>query len=319
MPAQHFNYSDINALESIKLDAEKGLQAAAQQFESLFMDIVLKSMRSANKVFSEGNYLSSSETELHQEMLDHQWAIHLAENGGIGLSGVIVDQLRGRESAGESLRKPETNSQTQVSAASRPQTGPESDNRAPEAVHSKNPPFNVSSSGTKSPAFESAGDFLKQLLPVFEQTLKQTPFNPMVLAAQSALETGWGQKLIHQADGGNSHNLFGIKAGENWQGNSVAVKTVEYVLNKPVTQQDRFRAYDSFEESIQDYVSFLSDQPRYQKAVQAVENPLDYLEALQQAGYATDPGYAEKIHRILDDPSFTSQVKAVLELAGDVL
>ena len=306
-PVQHFNFSDINSLESLKLDPEKGLEAAAQQFESLFMDIVLKSMRSAGKVFSEGNYLSSSETELHQEMLDHQWAIHLAENGGIGLSDVIVDQLGGGK--GKAGASSEAIAQALASLAPDPSAGPTSGN-------SSGPELTLQASGTKQSVFKDPAAFVQGLLPVLQQTLQGTPFSPLVLAAQSALETGWGQKLIHGPDGRNSHNLFGIKAGADWQGPAVEVKTVEYVMQRPVTRTEKFRAYDSFKSAVEDYVAWVGEQPRYQQAREVSGNPGAYLNALEQAGYATDPNYAEKIGQILNSPMLRSLVNETLTETG---
>ncbi|MGI9324505.1 MAG: rod-binding protein [Pseudomonadales bacterium] len=88
-------YTDIRALSSKPVDKAQSLAEAAQQFESLFIDWVLKSMREANASLAEGSYLNSSEVEMHQEMLDHQMAIHLSSNGGLGLRALIMDQLSG--------------------------------------------------------------------------------------------------------------------------------------------------------------------------------------------------------------------------------
>ena len=100
-----FAYSDINRLGAIKAQGPAGIRAAAQQFESMFIDMVMSSMRQATESFEAGDYTSSDATRMQQEMLDHQWAIHIAEHGGIGLADVIVKQLGGDAAKGGTAAK----------------------------------------------------------------------------------------------------------------------------------------------------------------------------------------------------------------------
>jgi flagellar protein FlgJ len=138
-------------------------------------------------------------------------------------------------------------------------------------------------------------------LPAAEKAAAQLKLAPEALLAQAALETGWGKHVMRHADGSSSHNLFGIKAGGRWDGDKVRVATLEYRDGVAMRTREDFRAYDSWEESFQDYVRFVSGNPRYAEALQASSDAGTYFERLQAAGYATDPAYAEKINRILDE------------------
>jgi len=149
-----------------------------------------------------------------------------------------------------------------------------------------------------NPMFDSPETFVQQVLPLAEKAAKALGVDPRVLVAQAALETGWGKSIIRDGDGQSSNNLFNIKADGRWNGDSVSVGTIEYRNGLPQPEKASFRAYASLEESLQDYVSFLQDNPRYEKALEQAGNPVAYLQALQRAGYATDPNYADKIDSI---------------------
>ena len=131
--------------------------------------------------------------------------------------------------------------------------------------------------------------------------------DPAVLVAQSALETGWGKKVI-QADQGSSFNLFGIKADGRWDGKAATVSTVEFRDGLAVLEKASFRAYDSLSGSFNDYVDFLKSNPRYQQALDKVSDNKEFLAELQDAGYATDPKYAEKILGILGRNNYSSVI-----------
>ena len=109
--------------------------------------------------------------------------------------------------------------------------------------------------------------------------------------------------MITGVDGKPSYNLFGIKAGDSWQGDSVTVSTLEFRDGAMQRERASFRAYDSYEESFQDYVELLRSQPRYAPALQHAVNADAFGQHLQAAGYATDPQYADKISRVLRSPA----------------
>ena len=145
--------------------------------------------------------------------------------------------------------------------------------------------------------FDSPEQFAATLLPMAEQAARRLGVDPRYLVAQAALETGWGASII-QGETGSSHNLFGIKAHGGWQGPSAEVLTTEYYNGQPVKEAARFRAYDSFAQSFEDYADFLQGNGRYQEALKSADNPDKFMSELQKAGYATDPQYASKVNQI---------------------
>ena len=145
--------------------------------------------------------------------------------------------------------------------------------------------------------FASPQEFVATMMPMAEQAAKKLGVDPRYLVAQAALETGWGKSIIRDGEGGSSHNLFGIKS-HGWGGASAKVTTSEFVQGVKVKEKADFRSYDSFEQSFNDYVSFLENNGRYKQALQSTANPERFVSELQQAGYATDPHYAKKISQI---------------------
>ena len=274
------NYTDIASLSGQLPKGKAALEAAATQFESVFLDMWLQSMRAAGEVFGEGSYLSSDTTDMHQEMLDHQLAVHLAESGGIGLRDVIIRQL-----------SPPADSIAPVTGELPPRTT--SASQAVPAADSDLPP------GFKAAGFESMDAFLETVLPMVQQALSALAFNPIGVVAQAALETGWGSRLIHSADGTPSHNLFGIKT-HGWEGESVRVPTLEHESGGYVSRNEHFRVYPDWQAAVTDYLDFLQDNPRYHDVLNVAEDPHKFADGLQTAGYATDPDYAQKIKQIVD-------------------
>ena len=133
------------------------------------------------------------------------------------------------------------------------------------------------------------------------------------MVSQAALETGWGRKEILHADGSPSHNLFGIKATPGWKGDVAEVTTTEYIDGRAHKVTARFRAYASPAESFADYARLMKTSPRYAAATARVAeaartegavgegaNAQRFAQGLQQAGYATDPAYADKLSRVIN-------------------
>ncbi|MDH3643143.1 MAG: flagellar assembly peptidoglycan hydrolase FlgJ [Gammaproteobacteria bacterium] len=283
-------YSDISGLEQLKKgDDPAALREAAAQFESVFLDMWLKSMRDASSVFSEGSYLSSSEMDTHNEMLDHQWAVHIAESGGIGLRDVIVQQLSGN-------LDPSLDTSLDTKAGSQDSMALRVDSPLPS--RSERDSVAVTNTGFKAAAFSSADEFVDRLLPIIRNGVAAAGLSPVAVLAQAALETGWGQRLIHDAEGNPSHNLFGIKSTQA-KDHSVPVATMEHEHGRFVRREAEFRAYPDWQEAVADYVGFLSGSSRYQQAVASSQDGGRFADELQRAGYATDPQYATKIKQIL--------------------
>lgn len=288
-----FAYSDIQSLERIKTDEENGIRAAAQQFESLFIGMMLKGMRDAGAAFAEGNPLSSPELTMHQEMLDQQWAIHMAESGGIGLAPIIEAQLRGDRGPAvpgapvEGLPVPERRQAVHPGYQAPTASGDAGDGAL--RAHNR---------GFKKASYESREAFVETLLPELERALEGRGLQPHAVLAQSALETGWGQHIIHRPDGTSSHNLFGIKAGGSWQGDRVEVRTLEVIDGRPEVQKAEFRSYPSVRAAVEDYLRLLESDDRYRDVLQSRDGD-GFANALQQSGYATDPRYGHKIKAVL--------------------
>jgi peptidoglycan hydrolase FlgJ len=149
--------------------------------------------------------------------------------------------------------------------------------------------------GKKDGVFNDAAEFVDAILPKAKKAAETLGINPLVLVAQSALETGWGKFVVGNEQGKTSHNLFNIKADTRWNGQKVGVSTVEFYNGSPIREQASFRAYDSFDESFDDFVDFLQSNPRYQSALSAAGDEEKFVQHLHKAGYATDPNYSNKV------------------------
>lgn len=326
------SYADLQSLNSLKNkarnDEPEALEAVAKQFESLFVNMLMQNMRKANESLSQDSYFNSNETKFYRDMLDQQLSLSLSSGKGMGISDVLVKQLSPKN-RGEAPADPQSQKERQLfeqaldatakvaveSVAKREGIEASSLNQLPElrpgdfvdairAVEAElqQRPVTQTTAVTETlpGRFSSPEDFVKGIYPIAQQVSAQLGVDPRVLVAQAALETGWGQSLPHHQDGKSSHNLFGIKAGQRWQGDTAVVDTLEF--KNGVAQQERaaFRSYDSFNESLQDYVDFIRGSGRYQLALLRADDGEAYLQELQLAGYATDPKYAEKISGILN-------------------
>lgn len=313
-------YTDLSGLNAIsqlgRENSPEALREVAKQFESMFLNMMLKGMRAGEEALFADNYLRSNEMQHHRENFDNQISLHMSEAGGIGLADTLHRQLMQRY-------EPETSNRLGIDgtlADARRFTGhvmhaaPTAVNAAYEAPGRELPPVELAvrelkvreapaPAQTGAPVFSSPEEFVEHLLPIAESIAPQLGVDPRVLLAQSALETGWGQKMITGANGQPSYNLFGIKAGDSWQGDRVSVSTLEFRDGAMQRERASFRAYDSFEESFRDYVDLLRGQPRYASALENAADADAYGYHLQKAGYATDPDYADKISRVLRSPA----------------
>lgn len=282
-------YTDFQGLTALKAGAREqspeALKAVAKQFEALFLQMMLKSMREA----SEGDPLFDGEhTALYRDMYDKQLSLDLSEKG-IGLAEVLVRQLQvqaGQPKAETELALPQRLGSTFA--------------RVEAQIKSVAPLENKHEVVSAEAVTESPQAFIHRLWPLAEKAAAKIGASPEALLAQAALETGWGKAVIRHPDGSSSHNLFNIKADRRWDGESVAKQTLEYRDGVAAKEVARFRAYDSFEASFDDYVNFLQSNPRYSEALRRADDPRQFVRSLQDAGYATDPAYARKIGNILD-------------------
>ena len=256
---------DSQGLDKLKLQAkqspDQSLKAVAQEFETVFLNMMLKSMREATP--QEGMF-DSEQTKMFTGMLDQQLAQNMADRG-VGLADIMVKQLMRTQSASDPAG-----------------TSPVTMNAIPSAY--------------KGDVQQS---FIDKMRPHAEQVSRSSGIPAQLIMGQAALESGWGKREIKMADGSDSHNLFGIKAGNGWNGKVAEVTTTEYHNGVASKQVESFRAYDSYTEGFQDYVKLLSDNPRYEAVLQHGGDAKGFAQALQQAGYATDPRYADKLARVI--------------------
>lgn len=328
--SSNVSYTDINSISQLKsganVNSPENVRKVAQQFESLFTNMMIKSMRDANAVFAEGNPLNTPQTKFYQEMYDNQLSVHLSEGRGLGLTDALVRQLSPQSatsSGSEQDSAPAVDQSAllarrrlQVSAdysawadrlaqAQGGQTTAAGDSsswqplRGIEALrHARSTAEAVSGEVAQRTRFASSQEFVETMLPMAEKAAARLGVDPHYLVAQAALETGWGKSVIRESDGSSSHNLFGIKAHGGWQGDSANVATTEYRNGVRTSERADFRSYESWEQSFEDYVSFLENNGRYSKALSSTSNPDTFFRELQNAGYATDPQYARKVSQI---------------------
>lgn len=294
LPAQTDIYTDFQGLARLRTQSQQKnpevTRQVAQQFESIFTQMMLKSMRKAS--LGEGIF-DSRQSQFYRDMYDQQLSVHLSSGTGLGLADMIVQQLGGttedgRKIVGKSL---EDYRGSKVYHIYR-EVKQLSDETKELAVSEMVAPFK-NTAGTES--ISGKENFIKTLRPHAEAAGARLGIDPGLLLAQAALETGWGKSVIKESDGSSSHNLFGIKADQRWDGGAVTTGTLEYREGVAVREKASFRAYESYTESFEDYVRFLAEQPRYKTALAHSAEPEKFAAALQQAGYATDPHYAEKI------------------------
>ena len=246
-------------------DPKAAIQEAAKQFEGLFMQELMKSMRQAT--LSSG-MLDNEGTQLGTEMLDTQFAAKLTGMKG-GLSEAIACQLERQMGLAEDSKK-------------------------------ASPAVNIVAQRTPLRPPASAQEFVALHTEAAKQAEAASGIPASFMLAQAAHETGWGKKAIRMADGSNSFNLFGIKAGGDWQGATTRIVTTEVVHGEARKMPQNFRAYSGYDEAFADYARLMKNSPRYREVVANAGNAQAFAQGLQRAGYATDPAYADKLGRVIN-------------------
>ncbi|WP_395790936.1 flagellar assembly peptidoglycan hydrolase FlgJ [Aquimonas sp.] len=159
--------------------------------------------------------------------------------------------------------------------------------------------------------------FVERVWPHAQKAAAELGVDPRVLVAQAALETGWGRHVPRASDGSAGHNLFGIKAGRSWEGERASHATQEFTNGRMQAERADFRTYDSVEQSFNDYVALVRGNPRYAPALAVAGNSGAYASALQRAGYATDPQYAQKLTAIAHGPRLNRALAALAPAESD--
>lgn len=260
---------DAQSLAQLRLQAkqspDQALKAAAQQFESVFLNMMLKSMREATP---QDGMFDSEQTKMFTGMLDQQFAQSMSSRG-VGLADMMVKQLsRGMSTQSENVPSV---------------IGPQAAIGAIPSAYSET----------------TRQDFVNRMTPFAIQASQASGVPPQLMLGQAALESGWGKREIRMADGSNSFNLFGIKATANWQGKVAEVMTTEYRNGVAHKEIGKFRAYTSYEEAFKDYADLIGKNPRYANVLRQSVDNAGLAQAIQNAGYATDPKYAEKLARVM--------------------
>ena len=301
------NFFDVNGLNDIKLQAKssgkadkhKALVSAAKQFESIFMQMLLKSMRSAEDVLAPDTPFNSQTSKFYRDMHDKQLALELSKNGSLGLAPLIIRQLGGDSEhfTPSSVLKAHPLSLTNnADKAIKAESISLHQSKQFNPIQPTQIPLKAERSITNiQPQFNAPKDFVSALVAPAKKVQQALGIPFDVVIAQAALETGWGKKIVKKESGESSNNLFNIKADGDWQGESARKDTLEFEQGAMVKKTAPFRVYSSIKESINDYINFLSTSDRYQQALQHNDNPAHFLHELAKAGYATDPNYADKI------------------------
>jgi flagellar protein FlgJ len=329
-------FLDLGGLDSLRSKAQKGensaLKEVAQQFEGIFVQMLMKSMRDANAVFESDSPMNSQYTKFYEQMHDQQMSLNLSGQGMLGLADLMVQQLDPTNSPmtpasvlrGDSDSSARSNGFTLDNGHAMQMPTSRTTASSPLGLGTSVAPQTLDSllSGKILPSaalnvdksqadFTSQDEFVSRLYPHAEKAAKQLGTTPEVLIAQSALETGWGQKMVKGVAGQQSNNLFNIKADNRWQGDKAQVNTLEYQQGVAVKQKADFRVYDDIGQSFNDFVSFVSNSERYQDAMKKAANPQAFVQSLQDAGYATDPKYTDKVMQVMK--TITRDFKEVLQ------
>jgi len=308
--------TDFNQFSGLRAAAEKNdpavLREVAGQFEALFLQSMLKSMREASlgdPIFGE-----SDQMDMYQGMMDQQLSLEMASGKGVGLADMLVRQLGGADTRIPS--RPDGRfsladiARTRLNTA-RPETPHSSPalSASPQAA-AEAPPHSAVPEKAK-PTWSDPQAFARDIWPHAERAGQKLNVAPEAIVAQAALETGWGKHVMPDEHGGNSFNLFGIKASRGWQGEQVARRTLEFESGVPQPQTAKFRAYSDVAATFADYADFLTQNPRYSEVSGHGDDVAGFANALQSAGYATDPQYADKITRILESPIMKSVMQGL--------
>lgn len=300
---------DVQGVDELRRTArsspQEGMKQASRQFEVMFMNMVLKSMREATP--SDGLFSSQSE-KMYTSMLDQQLSQNLSGRG-LGLAEAMFAQLSRTMRSEAAVQPPPAGGFPLQAPSGKPLGTPATlEPKLPSAVTSpltRAPDLSLYEAATGQASLSRSAlpqahveQFVSRMLPAAQRASEASGVPAQLIMAQAALESGWGRREIRAGDGSTSYNLFGIKADKSWKGPVVETTTTEYVNGVAQKGQAMFRAYGSYDEAFADYAKFLVTNPRY-ASVLATQDPAEAAHGLQRAGYATDPQYAGKLVRIM--------------------
>jgi flagellar protein FlgJ len=273
------DFGGLNALRhQVNSNPDMAKKEVSEQFESLLVQMLMKSMRDANRTLSADSSMDA-QTGIYQDLFDKQLSLAVSHSG-TGLAKVIEASME------QSQKMKTTPVPTSIVSKSR------------ESVNVSEPTTATPVVANATKPFDSTGNFVKTLWSSAKEAAAVLGTDPKFLLAQAALETNWGKSILSMSAGQSTHNLFNIKADKSWEATSAEVNATEYQDGEMVHRPSSFRAYDSYQDSFKDYVEFLRSNSRYDEALKCASNPHQFADQLQKASYATDPHYSEKIMQI---------------------
>lgn len=311
-------YLNFQQFSELKMDARTNspgaTKAVAEQFESLFIQQMLGAMRSAAKVDESQN---SSYMTFYQDMYDKQLALTLSQQGGIGIASVLLEQMSTGQEDTRNMDQALPIFRLQEIKAELPVKTMNYQAENPAVVVNKLIEGDFVEVGMVKKTvviarqWTDASLFVNDIWPYAKQASQALGVSAEVIVAQSALETGWGKYVMQFADGRPSNNLFGIKAGQDWNGPVLTKSTLEFRNGVMQSEVAHFRAYNSIANALSDYVQFLQSSSRYRDALEHQGDDAHFVRGLQQAGYATDPEYADKILNIVQSERFQATLASL--------
>lgn len=311
---------DVQGFDALRAQAgaspQQSLKTVAKQFDAVFLQMMLKSMREATP---QDGPLDSRDSAQFTSMLDQQLAQAMSSKG-VGVADALIKQLArnaglagGANAAGAGAGAAgaggvlgalgggsvnDAGNTAMVNALARaysnaPANGALGNSSGYSATSALTPPLRGDGASTKVNAF------VEKMAAPAQAASEATGIPARFIIGQAALESGWGKSEIRKADGSTSHNVFGIKATKDWTGKTVSTVTTEYVNGKPQRTVEKFRAYDSYQEAMTDYAGLLKGNPRYAQVINSSHDVNGFANGMQRAGYATDPHYARKLMSIM--------------------
>ncbi|MDR3476570.1 MAG: flagellar assembly peptidoglycan hydrolase FlgJ [Gammaproteobacteria bacterium] len=302
-------YTDIQGLEQLHLQNKTDHKAAkkevSQQFEAILMQMVLRSMRDANKTFA-SDLIGNNQMDFYQDFFDKQLSLIMSNNSN-SVAKMIeknIDQNDHSQDMIEDTPKPNASPSLHVSNERYQPNAATIQNTTPAKEIPNIAPVKSATETAESTHFDTEESFVKHLWPAAKAAASALGLAPGILIAQAALETNWGKKILPNGKDNSSFNLFNIKSGSSWDKKTTTIESLEQKNGVLVREKSNFRSYDSFKESFMDYVSFLKENVRYNTALTKAAHPEAFAKALQEAGFATDTHYADKIVNIFGSTSF---------------